>query len=190
MPIEHKNLKTNIFCYRVLLHNLLYQLYLIHTRCCGNLKVKKRNMQCPFCLHEETKVTDKRDAGKITRRRRECLKCGKRFSTHENVEWSEIKVIKKGGQREVFDRKKIKSGIIKACEKRPVSDERIEKMINSIEEKLRKRGKEVKSEFIGELVSKELKKIDKVAYIRFASVYRDFTDISDFKKEIRGLIKG
>ena len=146
-------------------------------------------MLCPYCSHEETKVTDKRDAGNITRRRRECLKCSKRFSTHETVEWDDIKVIKKNGNREPYNREKIKIGVMKACEKRPVSEERIEKMINSIEEKIRKRGKEVKSSFIGELISKELKKIDKVAYIRFASVYRDFADISDFKKEIKELIK-
>ena len=146
-------------------------------------------MICPYCSHSEHKVTDKRDIGTITKRRRECLKCGKRFSTKETVEWSGIKVIKKNGQRESFNREKIKVGVMKACEKRPVSEERIEKMINGIEEKIRKKGKEVKSNYIGELISKELKKIDKVAYIRFASVYRDFTDISDFKKEIRELIK-
>ena len=146
-------------------------------------------MLCPFCSHEETKVTDKRDAGSMTRRRRECLKCQKRFSTHENVEWSGLKVIKKNGQRATFDRDKIKTGILKACEKRPVSEDKVEKMINRIEERLRKKGKEVKTSFIGELVSKELKRADKVAYIRFASVYRDFTDISDFKKEIKELIR-
>jgi len=146
-------------------------------------------MLCPFCQHEETKVTDKRDSGNLTRRRRECLKCIKRFSTHETVEWSDVKVIKKNGRREPFKREKVKSGIMKACEKRPVSEEKIEKMLNKIEERIRKKGKEVKSDFIGELISRELKKIDKVAYIRFASVYRDFTDISDFKKEIRDLIK-
>ncbi len=145
-------------------------------------------MQCPFCLHNETKVTDKRDSGRITRRRRECLKCNKRFSTHEAVEWSEIKVIKKSGKRETFDQNKLKMGIQKACEKRPVSEDTINKMINLIEDKIRKRGKEVRTDYIGELVSRELKKIDKVAYIRFASVYRDFTDISDFKKEIKDLI--
>ena len=125
----------------------------------------------------------------MTRRRRECLKCAKRFSTHEKVEWSEFKVIKKSGQKQHFDRDKIKSGIKKACEKRPVDEAKIEKMVNNIESRVRKKGKEVETDFIGELVSKELKKIDKVAYIRFASVYRDFTDISDFKKEIRELIK-
>lgn len=146
-------------------------------------------MQCPFCSHAETKVTDKRDSESITRRRRECLKCGKRFSTREGVEWSELRVIKKDGRREAYDRAKIVTGIRKACEKRPVSEEQIESMTNRIEEKMRKKGKEIKTTVIGELVSHELRKVDKVAYIRFASVYRDFTDISDFKKEIKSLIQ-
>lgn len=146
-------------------------------------------MQCPYCFNEETKVTDKRDTDRITRRRRECLKCEKRFTTHEKIELSAIKVIKKNGQREDFSRDKIKAGLEKACQKRPISSERIEKMIDKIEERARKRGKEVKSDLIGELVMRELKKADKVAYIRFASVYRDFADLSDFKKEIRGLLK-
>ena len=146
-------------------------------------------MLCPFCSNPETKVTDKRDVGEIARRRRECLKCSKRFSTHETIEWGEVKIIKKDGQKETFQREKIKLGVLKACEKRSVSEEIIEKMINQIENKVRKRGKVVKSVYVGELISRELKKIDKVAYIRFASVYRDFADISDFKKEIRSLIK-
>lgn len=146
-------------------------------------------MRCPFCLSTDTKVNDKRDADGSTRRRRECLKCGKRFSTRETIEWSELKVIKKNGRRETFDRNKVKAGILKACEKRPVSDEQIEKMITRIEEKIRKKGKEIKTSEIGGLVSNELKKIDKVAYIRFASVYRDFTDISDFKNEIKELLR-
>lgn len=146
-------------------------------------------MQCPFCSHQDTKVVDKRDADSATRRRRECLKCEKRFSTREAVEWGDFKVIKKNGTREVFAREKVKSGIVKACEKRPVSEESIEKMINVIEERVRKKSGEIPTSVIGELVSKELKKIDKVAYIRFASVYRDFTDLSDFKKEIKGLLK-
>jgi len=145
-------------------------------------------MLCPKCFHEETKVIDKRDSSSITRRRRECLKCQHRFNTTESVERVELRVIKKNGQREDFEREKIKRGISRACEKRPVSDETIDKMIMTIEEKLRKKGKEVKSQFIGELVSKELKKVDKIAYIRFASVYKDFSDIDDFKKEIKGLI--
>jgi len=145
-------------------------------------------MQCPFCLHGETKVTDKRDIDSITRRRRECLKCSRRFSTHERVGWSDLTVIKKNGLRQAFDRAKVLAGIQRACEKRPVSEEIVEQMVNKIEDKLRKKGSCVKSAFIGEVVSQELKKIDKVAYIRFASVYRDFADISDFKKEIKGLL--
>ena len=146
-------------------------------------------MLCPFCSHPETKVTDKRDVGRISRRRRECLKCEKRFSTQEAIELSELRVVKKDGRREDFDYNKTKRGIMRACEKRPVDEVTIEKMINSVEQKLRKRGTVVKSSLIGELISKELKKIDKVAYIRFASVYRDFADISDFKKEIKDLVR-
>jgi transcriptional repressor NrdR len=146
-------------------------------------------MICPFCLHEETKVVDKRDNESITRRRRECLKCKKRFSTLEKVEIVALRVVKKDGRREEFDREKVRKGIERACEKRPISAEEIDKMLASIEEKLRKMGKEVKSTAIGELVSRELKKADKVAYIRFASVYRDFRDVGDFKKEIKEISK-
>jgi transcriptional repressor NrdR len=145
-------------------------------------------MQCPFCSHSETKVNDKRDVESLTRRRRECLKCEKRFSTFERVEWGGLAVLKKNGERQAFDRSKILAGIQKACEKRPVTDEAIEQMVNRIEDKVRKKGSSVKSFLIGEFVSQELKKADKVAYIRFASVYRDFADISDFKKEIKELI--
>lgn len=145
-------------------------------------------MLCPYCLNEESKVIDKRDAQEIIRRRRECLKCTKRFNTRESVERADLRVIKKDGTREEFDREKIKRGILRACEKRPVSDEIIDKMLIKIEEKIRKRGNDVKTGFIGETVSKELKKIDKVAYIRFASVYKDFADLDDFRKEIKGLI--
>ena len=145
-------------------------------------------MRCPFCHNEETKVIDKRDAEGITKRRRECLKCERRFNTQEDVERTEFWVIKKDNSREAFDPEKLQKGILKACEKRPVNVETIEKMIKTIEEKLLKQGKEVKSTVIGELVSKELKKIDKVAYIRFASVYKEFADIEDFRKEIRELL--
>lgn len=146
-------------------------------------------MLCPHCLHDENKVIDKRDFGHITKRRRECVKCAKRFNTLENIEKVELRVIKKDGSREDFDENKIKGGILKACEKRPVSMENIDKAIMRIGEKLRKKGKEVKSSLIGDLVSTELKKLDKVAYIRFASVYKDFADLSDFKNEIKDLIK-
>lgn len=146
-------------------------------------------MLCPYCLHSETKVIDKRDIESITKRRRECLKCNKRFNTHENIEQAIFHVIKKDGRREEFDREKVRRGILRACEKRPVSTENIERMIHRIEEKARKRGKEINSSFIGEIIVRELKKTDKVAYIRFASVYRDFTDVSDFKNEIKELVK-
>lgn len=142
-------------------------------------------MLCPYCSNDETKVTDKRDSKDETRRRRECLKCGKRFTTYEKIVPVEIFVIKKDDRREAFSREKLKSGIIKACEKRPVFTDDIEKSVNLIEEKLKQYGNEVSSKVIGELVMRVLKKIDKVAYIRFASIYRDFKDVEDFKKEIR-----
>ncbi len=145
-------------------------------------------MQCPYCFHDETKVIDKRDSEGIIRRRRECLKCSNRFNTREGVERVEIRVIKKDGRTEEFDREKIKKGILRACEKRPINDDKIEKMVIKVEEKLRKKGKEVKTRYIGELVSNELKKTDKIAYVRFASVYKDFSELDDFKKEIKELI--
>src|SRR3989344_1642172 len=145
-------------------------------------------MLCPYCFNEDSKVIDKRNAEGIIRRRRECLKCTKRFNTKESVEKAELRVVKKDGRREDFDREKIRKGILRACEKRPVSDEVIEKMVGKIEERVRRNVSDVKTDFIGELVAKELKKADKVAYIRFASVYKDFADLDDFKKEIRGLV--
>ena len=145
-------------------------------------------MRCPYCHHEETKVIDKRDIDGITKRRRECLKCEKRFNTQEHVDRAELWVIKKDNSREGFDLDKLKRGILKACEKRPISSEIIDKIVRNVEEKLMKQGKEIKSSLIGELVSRELKKVDTVAYIRFASVYKEFADLSDFKKEIRGLL--
>lgn len=131
---------------------------------------------------------DKRDSLLETRRRRECLSCKKRFTTYEKIEPLDIRVIKKDGRREQFSREKLKSGIIKALEKRPVETEKIDMILVDIEEKIAKKGKEVPANYIGELVMKALKKLDKVAYIRFASVYRDFKDVEDFKnavKEIR-----
>jgi transcriptional repressor NrdR len=143
-------------------------------------------MKCIFC-GEETKVTDKRDSDGETRRRRECLKCKKRFTTYERVEDLNLIVIKKDKSRQPFSREKLKSGILKACEKRPIETDKIDHIVNEIERKLRNKikGKEIESGTIGEEVMKELKKLDKVAYIRFASVYRDFKDVSDFKKEIK-----
>jgi transcriptional repressor NrdR len=132
-------------------------------------------------------VTDKRESPDGTRRRRECLKCKKRFTTYEKPEIKEVMIVKKDGRRERFSREKLKNGIMRACEKRPVPTEKIEKMINEIEEKLRRRGKEVNSDMIGKMVMNKLKKLDRVAYIRFASVYEDFQDIKDFKNVLRGV---
>lgn len=149
-------------------------------------------MICPFCAHDTTKVLDKREAtsGKETRRRRECTKCGRRFTTFERVETLDLLVVKKDGKREIFDRGKLRSGIIKSCEKRPISAESIEKVVDEIEGELRKgTSSEVSSKEIGELVTRKLKKLDKIAYIRFASVYRQFADIKDFEKELKNLSK-
>ena len=148
-------------------------------------------MECPYCHNIETKVTDSRDTGALSiRRRRECLKCGKRFTTYEHIEMQPLYVIKKDGRREKFDRNKIKSGVIKALEKRPVSHDEIEKMMDSIEEKIRKSGnEEIETSAIGEYVMDELKDVDHVAYIRFASVYRSFADLSSFEKEVKNLIE-
>ncbi len=143
-------------------------------------------MECPYCSHESSKVTDKRKSPQGVRRRRECLKCKKRFTTYEKTERGDLYVIKKEGQREKFNRDKLESGIEKAFEKRPVSREKIQQMINEIEEQLRKKGKkEIKSSIVGDLVSKKIKRLDKVAYIRFASVYRDFEDIQDFRNVLK-----
>jgi len=147
----------------------------------------EKEMLCPYCSNDETKVTDKRDSKDETRRRRECLKCGKRFTTYERIEPVEIFVVKKDGRREPFSREKLKNGMMKACEKRPVSMEQIEQSINLIEEKLKQHGSEVTSKAIGELVMRKLKQIDKIAYIRFASVYREFEDLNEFKREIKEL---
>ena len=144
-------------------------------------------MKCPYCF-SNTRVLDKRDTENVTRRRRECLKCHKRFTTYERIE-TNIRVLKKDERREPFDRQKLLMGIIKACEKRPVSQETIEKAVAEIEAKIRGYGPEVPSKVIGELVMKKLKKIDKVAYIRFASVYREFEDIGDFKRTLKELGK-
>lgn len=145
-------------------------------------------MRCPFCLNSSSKVTDKRNSPDCIRRRRECLKCKKRFTTYERIEKSDFYIIKKDGRRERFDKNKLETGIYKAFEKRPVAKEKIDKMINEIEDQLRKKGKkEIQSSIVGTLVMKSIKKLDNVAYIRFASVYMNFQDIKDFKKEFKGL---
>ena len=149
-------------------------------------------MKCPFCFHSDTKVVDKRETEDldVTRRRRECLKCKKRFTTYERVEDLGLVIVKKDGRRENFDREKIKRGILKACEKRPISYEQVDELINKVEAELRKlKSKEVPSNVIGEKVASKLKKLDKIAYIRFASVYRSFADVTDFEKELKDLVK-
>lgn len=149
-------------------------------------------MKCPYCGSTEIKVADKRDSGDgVIRRRRECLKCRKRFTTYERIETIDLLVIKKDGKREQFDREKLKRGLLRACEKRPIQYEKIEKILDWIESKLRlKKKTEVESREIGELVMRKLEKLDKVAYIRFASVYKDFTDLETFHKELKTLLTG
>ena len=143
-------------------------------------------MKCIFCS-SDTKVTDKRESPDGTRRRRECLKCKRRFTTYERPEIKDIIIVKKDGRRERFSVEKLKTGIMKACEKRPVSIEKIDNIVEDIEERLRRKGKEVKGDVIGKMVMNKLKKLDKVAYIRFASVYLEFKDVNEFKKEIKEL---
>ena len=148
-------------------------------------------MRCPFCENSDTKVIDSRptEDKHAIRRRRECDRCNKRFTTYEKVEEMLLMVVKKDGRREPFDRNKILNGIIRACEKRPVSMAEIEKIVNDIERGLNNlMEKEVKSEFIGELIMEQLKKLDEVAYVRFASVYRQFTDVNTFVAEIEKLL--
>jgi len=144
-------------------------------------------MRCVFC-GKYTKVVDKRNGEGSIRRRRECLTCKKRFTTHERPEVN-ITVIKKDGRREQFSREKILAGILRACEKRPVSRETINNLVDKIESEIRKIGDEVETKKIGDIVMRRLKTLDKIAYIRFASVYRSFDDISSFEKELKELKK-
>lgn len=143
-------------------------------------------MICPFCRHDETKVIDSRTSDPATiRRRRECLKCERRFTTYEKVEQAPIKVIKKEGSRVPFDREKIRFGLEKACYKRPVRQEQIEELINEVEADIYDNfEKEVPSRYIGEQVFNLLRDIDQVAFVRFASVYREFKDVNDFVEEL------
>lgn len=149
-------------------------------------------MKCPFCGFEESKVIDSRptDEGQRIRRRRECLNCGKRFTTYEIIESLPIIVIKKDKSRETFNRDKLMTGLLRACEKRPVSIDTLDNMIDEIETVLQNSlDREVSSEKIGELVMEKLKGIDEVAYVRFASVYRQFKDINTFMRELNKLLK-
>ena len=149
-------------------------------------------MKCPHCGFEESKVIDSRSAddGERIRRRRECLECNKRFTTYEFVENFPIIVIKRDRSRETFDRNKLLNGLLKACEKRQVSIEQIESILNHIEVRLQNSvDKEVQSTLIGEYAMEELKNIDEVAYVRFASVYRQFKDINTFMEELNKLLE-
>ena len=148
-------------------------------------------MKCMFCVETESKVIDSRatEDGAI-RRRRECLNCGKRFTTYETVVTTPVLVVKSSGARQAFDANKIKNGIIKACEKRPVPAVKIDKLVDDIQKKVyNSLNQEISSKEIGEMVMKELKELDEVAYIRFASVYRSFTDISSFMDELEKMVK-
>jgi transcriptional repressor NrdR len=149
-------------------------------------------MKCPFCRDLENRVIDSRltNDGDAIRRRRECFHCKRRFTTYERIEEMLPMVVKKDGRRELFDRQKIVSGLKKACEKRPVSISAIEQTADRIEQALQERGeKEVPSSVIGEAVMRELHELDKVAYVRFASVYRSFKDVSEFMHELEELIE-
>ncbi len=148
-------------------------------------------MKCPYCSYEESKVIDSRSAddGERIRRRRECLNCGKRFTTHEVIETVPIIVVKRDKSREVFDRNKLTAGILRACEKRPVSLTQIEKMVDNIEAKIQSSlDREITTMQIGELAMEEIKKVDEVSYVRFASVYRQFKDINTFMEELNKLL--
>ena len=148
-------------------------------------------MKCPFCSFGESKVVDSRptDEGESIRRRRECLSCAKRFTTYENIESLPLIVIKKDGSRQSFNKQKLQGGMLKACDKRAVSMQQLDSMATEIEQNLLNNlEREVTTEQIGDLVMERLKSVDKVAYVRFASVYRDFTDVDSFLTEITKLV--
>ncbi|QZY57158.1 transcriptional regulator NrdR [Crassaminicella profunda] len=148
-------------------------------------------MNCPFCEYFDTKVVDSRptEEGQAIRRRRECNKCKKRFTTYEKIEEIPLIVIKKDGNREAYNRNKMLNGIIRSCEKRPVSMKAIESMVDDIEKSLHNTmEKEIRSTYIGELVMNQLKDLDEVSYVRFASVYRQFKDINTFMEELRKMM--
>jgi len=149
-------------------------------------------MKCPFCDHEESKVIDSRESkkGLSIRRRRECLSCKRRFTTYEKIEEIPYMVVKKDGTRQPFDSQKLLRGLLKACEKRPIPVSQVEEIVEEIESRLHERAdKEIKASEIGQLVMDRLKELDKVAYVRFASVYREFRDVMEFKQELESLLK-
>jgi len=147
-------------------------------------------MRCPYCAHLEDRVVDSREAqeGQATRRRRECLGCARRYTTYERVEDVLPQVVKKDGRREAFDRRKIVEGLLRACQKRPVSRERIDDLVSAVERRVQELGeREVPSHVVGEAVMEKLRALDPVAYVRFASVYRAFEDVGEFMSELEGL---
>jgi transcriptional repressor NrdR len=149
-------------------------------------------VKCPFCGHQDDKVVDSREArvGDLIRRRRECLKCERRFTTYERIDEIPYMVIKKDGRREKFDRQKILQGLLKACEKRPVAVNKLEALVDEAEAYVSEApDRERTTAQIGELLMNHLKKLDKVAYVRFASVYLDFKDVKEFMDELKGLLK-
>jgi len=149
-------------------------------------------MKCPFCAYPEDKVIDSRESreGELIRRRRECLKCARRFTTYERIDEIPYMVIKKDGRREKFDRQKVLSGLLKASEKRPISMSKLAGIIDDVESKLAETpDRELSTTEIGELLMESLRALDKIAYVRFASVYRDFQDVEAFLNEVTGLIR-
>ncbi len=149
-------------------------------------------MRCPFCLSLDSKVVDSRSSkdGTAIRRRRECLKCSERFTTYERIEEFQPMVVKKDGRREVFDRQKVIAGIRKACEKRPIGADLIEKFVSELEKSIQERGeRELPSNYIGERVMEQLREWDDVAYVRFASVYKQFKDLQEFMEQLQELIQ-
>ncbi len=149
-------------------------------------------MKCPICYYLDTKVVDSRVAhdGLSIRRRRECLKCGFRFSTYEEIELLDLTIVKRDGRREAYNREKMTNGLKKSCEKRPITDDRFKRLVHSIERDLQRLKKtEITSKQIGQTVMKNLKKVDSIAYIRYASVYESFKDAHEFRKELNKLIK-
>src|SRR5215467_7175842 len=150
-------------------------------------------MKCPFCGFIEDKVVDSRESreGDAIRRRRECLRCERRFTSYERIDEIPYMVIKKDGRRESFDRDKVMTGIMKACEKRPISMAKIEALVNSIEKYVQdSKDRERSTDKIGEMIMRKLKDLDKVAYVRFASVYLEFKDVTEYMSELRNLVKG
>ena len=186
-------LSTVFLKYRIFIHPLAKSVGLCYNAYIElKHKIEVRKMKCPYCGYTESKVIDSRaaDDNERIRRRRECLKCGKRFTTHEIIETVPVIVVKRDKSRESFDRNKLTNGLVRACEKRPVSIDRIEEIVNTIESKVQASlDREVTTQQIGEMAMDELRNVDEVSYVRFASVYRSFKDIETFMDELNKLLK-